>query len=236
MQQELEGLRLYLNKMPLYIISTPIGNLKDITLRAIDTLKGSDIILAEDTRRTYILLNHYNIKEKKLISFNDNNKLQKTPHIIEELKQNKHISMVSDSGTPGISDPGFYLIRESIKNNLQPIPIPGPTASITALISSGFPTDSFTFYGFIPKKEKAKTDFFKEIKNTNKTTIIYESPYRLIKTLKIMSEIIPDREICIAREITKKFEEFIRGTSQQVYNHLKDRAIKGEITIIINKP
>lgn len=221
--------------MPLYVISTPIGNLKDITFRAIETLEQSNLILAEDTRRTFILLNYYNIKNKKLISFNDNNKESKTPFIIDELKLNKIISIVSDSGTPGISDPGFYLVREAIKNNIKIIPIPGPTASISALVSSGFPTDSFIFYGFIPKKEKAKRDFFNEIKNNNKTVIIYESPYRLIKTLKIVEEIMPNREICIARELTKKFEEFIRGTAKEMYEKLKDKIIKGEITIIINR-
>ena len=221
--------------MSLYIISTPIGNLQDITFRAIETLKQSDIILAEDTRRTFILLNHYNIENKKLTSFNDFNKEKKSNYIINELKQNKNISIVSDSGTPGISDPGFYLVRECVRNNIQVIPIPGPTAAISALVSSGFPTDSFVFYGFIPKKEKAKTDFFNEIKNNNKTTIIYESPYRLIKTLKIMSEIIPNREICIARELTKKFEELIRGKVKEIYEKLKDKNIKGEITITINK-
>lgn len=221
--------------MPLYIVSTPIGNLKDITLRALETLKQSQLILAEDTRRTSILLDHYSIKDKKLISFNDNNKLSKTSSIIEDLKQNKEISLVSDSGTPGISDPGFYLVRECVRNNLPVIPIPGPTASIAALTASGFPTDSFTFYGFIPKKEKAKKDFFNEIKANNKTAIIYESPYRLVKTLKIMQEIIPERQICIARELTKKFEEFIRGTTKELYEKLKDKNIKGEITIIINK-
>ncbi|MEA2037753.1 MAG: 16S rRNA (cytidine(1402)-2'-O)-methyltransferase [Nanoarchaeota archaeon] len=220
--------------MPLYIISTPIGNLKDITLRALDALKDSELILAEDTRRTSILLNHYNIKNK-LISFNDYNKEKKTNSIISELKDNKKIGLVSDSGTPGISDPGFYLVRGAVKHGIEIIPIPGPTASIAALISSGFPTDSFIFYGFIPKKEKAKIDFFKEIENNNKTTIIYESPHRLLKTLKTMSEIMPDREICVAREITKKFEEFLRGTTKEIYNKLENRKIKGEITITINK-
>jgi len=219
----------------LYIISTPIGNLKDITLRALDQLKQSDIILAEDTRRTSILLNHYDIKDKQLISFNDNNKERKTPSIITELKQNKDIAIVSDSGTPGISDPGFYLIREAIKNNIKIIPIPGPTALITALTSSGFPTDSFEFYGFIPKKEKAKKELLNKIKQSNKTTLLYESPYRLIKTLKTMQEIMPDKEICIARELTKHFEEFIRGTTKKIYNKLENKLIKGEITIVISK-
>ena len=220
--------------MPLYIISTPIGNLKDITLRAIDTLKESDIILAEDTRRTSILLNHYNIKNKQLISFNDTNKERKTPQIIKEL-ETKNILIVSDSGTPGISDPGFYLIREAVKNNIKVIPVPGPTALISALTASGFPTDSFEFYGFIPKKEKARKDLLNKIKNSNKTTILYESPYRLTKTLKAMNDIMPNKNLCIARELTKKFEEFIRGTSKELYHKLKDKKIKGEITIIIKK-
>ena len=229
----LEGLRLFWSKMPLYIVSTPIGNLKDITLRALETLKEADLILAEDTRRTYILLNHYEIRNKKLISYNDYNKEKVIPKIIEELKNNKKIALVSDSGTPGISDPGFRLIRESIKSNIPIIPIPGATASIAALVSSGFATDSFVFYGFIPKKEKAKKDFFERLPSN--TVIFYESPYRLIKTLKMLAEIIPEREICVGRELTKKFEEFIRGSADEVYENLKDRNIKGEITIIINK-
>ncbi len=221
--------------MPLYIISTPIGNLKDITLRAIETLQRSDLILAEDTRRTSILLNRYKITNKQLTSFNDNNKEKKTPTIIQELKQDKQISLVSDSGTPGVSDPGFYLIREAIKDNIKIIPIPGPTASITALIASGFPTDEFQFYGFLPKKEKAKKDLFKKIKQEQKTTILYESPYRLLKTIKAMQDIFPNKQVCIARELTKKFEEFIRGTPLQLYQELQNKNIKGEITIILSK-
>ena len=143
---------------------------------------------------------------------------------------------MTDSGTPGISDPGFYLNREAIKNGIEIIPIPGPNAALSALISSGFPTDSFIFYGYIPKKEKAKKDFFNKIKNENKTIILYESPYRIIKTLKLLSEIIPERKIYIAREITKKFEEFIRGSSKELYDKLKKREIKGELTLVISKP
>ncbi|MFH2027971.1 MAG: 16S rRNA (cytidine(1402)-2'-O)-methyltransferase [Nanoarchaeota archaeon] len=219
--------------MPLYIVSTPIGNLKDITLRALDVLKESDIILAEDTRRSSVLLNHYGIIGKRVVSFNDFNKEKKTVHILDHLKENKKISIISDSGTPGISDPGFYLIREAIKNDIEIVPVPGATAAITGLIASGFATDSFVFYGFLPKKEKAKMDLFKSIEN--KTAIIYESPYRIIKTLKLMSEMMPEREICVAREMTKKFEEFIRGKAKDVYSRLKDRTVKGEITIVINK-
>lgn len=220
--------------MPLYIISTPIGNLKDITLRAIETLKQSDIILAEDTRRTSILLSHYSIKNKQLISFNDKNKEKKTPSILSILKE-KQVSLVSDSGTPGISDPGFYLIRESIKEKIPIIPLPGPTASISALIASGFPTDSFTFYGFIPKKEKAKKKLLEEIKSSGKTAILYESPYRIIKTLKLIADIMPERSICIAREMTKRFEEFIRGKPKDIYSDMKGKAVKGEITLVVSK-
>lgn len=219
--------------MPLYIVSTPIGNLKDITLRALETLKEADVILAEDTRRTGILLKHYSISYKRMISYNDHNKEKRIPEMIGELKNNKKIAIVSDSGTPGISDPGFSLIRESIRNNLPVVPIPGATASIAALVSSGFATDSFVFYGFIPKKEKAKRDFFNRLPGS--TAIFYESPYRLIKTLKLLAEIIPERDICVARELTKKFEELTRGPASHVYEKLKDRAVKGEITIIINK-
>lgn len=221
--------------MPLYIVSTPIGNLGDITFRAVEIFKEADLILAEDTRRTLILLNHYKIENKKMASFNDFDKEKKTPNIIKELKNNKKIAIVSDSGTPGISDPGFYLVREAVKNNIEVIPIPGATAMVSALVASGFATDSFVFYGFIPKKEKAKKDFFNEIKKSNKTTIIYESPHRILKTLKTMAETIPEKEICLAREITKKFEEFIRGSAKQVYEKLKDKNIKGEITIVIDK-
>ena len=221
--------------MPLYIVSTPIGNLKDITLRALDVLKEADIVVAEDTRRTGVLLHHYDIIGKKLVSFNDFNKEKRTPFIIEELKKERNVALVSDSGTPAISDPGFYIVREAIRNDVQPIPIPGPTAAISALVASGFPTESFVFYGFIPKKEKAKREFFEEINNNHKTTILYESPHRISKTLELLAETIPEREICIAREITKKFEEFIRGTAQEVFQQLKDKTIKGEITIIISK-
>ncbi|MFH1316821.1 MAG: 16S rRNA (cytidine(1402)-2'-O)-methyltransferase [Candidatus Woesearchaeota archaeon] len=220
--------------MTLYLISTPIGNLEDISFRALRILKQVDLILAEDTRRTGILLNKYDIKNRQE-SFNDNNKEKKTRFVIELLKQGKDIALVSDSGTPGISDPGFYLTRECVKNNIVVSPIPGPNAAISALISSGFATDRFTFIGFLPKKEKARSDILNKIKDLNSTFIIYESPYRIQKTLKAMSEIIPDRKICIAREMTKKFEEFIRGNSTELYNNLKNRNIKGEITIVVDK-
>ena len=216
----------------LYIVSTPIGNLKDITFRAIDILREVDLILAEDTRRTGLLLKKWMIKDKQMLSYNDANKTRRTQEAIKLLKEGKDIALVSDSGTPGISDPGFYLVREAVKYNIPISPVPGPAAFISALVCSGLPTNKFEFYGFIPKKENQKKKFFENLKQT--TIVFYESPHRIIKTLKIMNDIIPNRQIVIARELTKKFEEFIRGTVKGVYNKLKDKKLKGEITVIIH--
>ncbi|MCK4589067.1 MAG: 16S rRNA (cytidine(1402)-2'-O)-methyltransferase [Nanoarchaeota archaeon] len=214
----------------LYIVATPIGNLKDITFRAIDVLRNVDLILAEDTRRTGILLKEYKIKGK-MISFNDFNKEKKTASVIEMLKKGKEIALVSDAGTPGISDPGFYLVRECVKGGIKIIPVPGACALISGLVCSGLPTDKFSFFGFIPKKEGKKKEFFKGVSGT---TVFYESPHRLLKTLKLMNEMIPNKNVVIARELTKKFEEFIRGTVAEVYLELKDKKIKGEIVVVIN--
>ncbi|MBW2980752.1 16S rRNA (cytidine(1402)-2'-O)-methyltransferase [Candidatus Woesearchaeota archaeon] len=218
--------------MPLYIVATPIGNLDDVSFRAVKTLEEVDLILAEDTRRTSILLNHYKVKNK-VDSFNDFNKEKKTPTVIELLNKNKKIAIVSDSGTPGISDPGFYLVRECVKNDIKIVPVPGANALITALVSSGFATDKFMFLGFLSKKENQLKKSLLEIKNNNITTIFYESPYRIEKTLKLINQIIPDKKICVARELTKKFEEFIRGTASEILE--KKPKFKGEITVVIGK-
>jgi len=217
----------------LNIVATPIGNLKDITYRAIEILKESDYILSEDTRRTGKLLKHYEI-ENKLISYNDFNKEKKTSHIIKDLKEGKNLSLVTDAGTPGISDPGFYIVRECIKNNIQVTSIPGACAAITAIVASGLPTDKFTFYGFLPKTSGKFEQIINEIKEREETAIIYESPHRIDKTLNRLSKLIPDAKIVIARELTKKFEEFIRGTPQQIIEQTKNRTIKGEIVLLIN--
>ena len=216
----------------LFIVATPIGNLEDITFRAIRILKESDYVLAEDTRQTLKLFKHYEI-ENKLVSFNDYNKERKTPSIINDLNSEKTIAIVSDSGTPGISDPGFYLIRECIRNNIKVSPIPGPTAAISALVSSGLPTDKFTFYGFLPKSKFKVKQILTNIKEKKETAVLYESPHRILKTLTTMSEVIPDKEIVVARELTKKFEEFIRGTPKKILEKIQDRTLKGEITVII---
>lgn len=215
----------------IYIVSTPIGNLKDITLRAIDTLKSVDLILAEDTRRTGILLQNYSIKTK-MISYNDHNKERRTKELEQELKT-KNIALVSDAGTPGISDPGFYLARHCAKNNIETTPIPGASAVLSALVCSGLPTDRFTFLGFIPKGPGKKKDFIDSF--PKHTVIVYESPHRIIDTLEVMSMIIPDRDIVIGRELTKKFEEFIRGTPKELLKELKDKTVKGELVLVIGK-
>ncbi len=216
----------------LYIVSTPIGNLGDISFRAIETLKKCDYILAEDTRRTIVLLKHYSI-EKRLVSFDEFRERKKTQEVIEDLQKGLEIAIVSDSGTPLISDPGFFLVRECIKNKIGISPIPGPTAAIAALSCSGLPADRFTFYGFIPKDNSKRNKMYKEITEREETAILYESPYRLLKTIGEMVQKTPEKEVVIAREITKKFEEFIRGKPKELYEKLSGKKIKGEIVILI---
>ena len=217
----------------LYIVSTPIGNLGDINQRAIDTLRDADLIVAEDTRRTINLLKHLGIGKKRMTSFDRHSEKRKTPYIIAELKEGKNIALVSDSGTPGINDPGEYLIKEAVKEGITVSPIPGPSAIISALVCSGMPTEKFTFYGFAPKKEKQKKKFFEEAKEEKATKIFYESPYRILDTLRLMAELMPDAKICIARELTKMHEEFIRGSAKEVFERMKGKNIKGEMVIIL---
>lgn len=220
--------------MALYIVATPIGNLEDITLRALRVLREVDFILAEDTRRTNKLLSYYKIKNK-IESFNDFNKERKTPYAINLLKDGKNIAIVSDSGTPGISDPGFYLVRECVKNNVKIAPIPGASSVVSALVASGLATNRFSFFGFLPKKESKKRKFLENIGENDETIVLFESPYRLIKTLELMNKVIPYFRIVVAREMTKKFEEFVRGSVIDVCGLLKNKQIKGEIVIILNK-
>jgi 16S rRNA (cytidine1402-2'-O)-methyltransferase len=217
----------------LYIVSTPIGNLEDITFRAIETLKKCDYVLAEDTRRTAVLLSHYNI-EKKLVSFDEFRERKKTQEVIEDLKKGMEIALVSDSGTPLISDPGFVLVRECVKNNIKISPIPGTSAAIAALSCSGLPADKFTFYGFIPKDNSKRNRLYNQIKEREETSICYESPHRIEKTIREISEKIPEKKIVIARELTKKFEEFIRGTPAEVLEQISKKKIRGEIVILIH--
>ncbi len=219
-------------KPGLYIVSTPIGNLKDITLRAISVLGEVDIIACEDTRRSKVLLNYYKIK-KPLISFNDHNKERRTPELIKRMKKGESIALISDAGTPGISDPGFYLIRETIREGLEIVPIPGPSALLSGLVVSGLPCDRFVFEGFLPKREGRKKKRLEALKYEPRTMVFYESPHRLIRTLEDMLSIFSDREVAIARELTKKFEEVMRGRISELLPQLEDGKIKGEVVLIV---
>lgn len=219
-------------KGKLYLVSTPIGNLEDITLRALNVLKQVDLIAAEDTRRTGILLNHYHIPAE-LESYYDHNKRQKTPQLIKKLSQGTDIALVSDAGTPGISDPAFYLVREAVSQNIQIIPIPGPVAAIAALVASGLPTDRFTFEGFLPVKKKRKKKL-ESIAVLEGTIVLYESPHRLIRTLNDLENYCGNRKIAVCRELTKKFEEIVRGPLAEVKETFSQRSsIKGECVLIM---
>lgn len=217
----------------LYVVATPIGNLKDITLRALETLKAVDIIACEDTRRTKILLVHYGIATPQ-ISFYSQNQFKKIPHLIDELKKGKNIALVSDAGTPGISDPGFFLVKKAIEQGLKIETVPGVSSVVAALSASGLPTDGFVFLGFLPRKPGKIKKVFNNIAGLEKTIIFYESPYRIKKTLEIITEIFSrDSDIVICRELTKKFEEFIRGKVSDINEKLPEK-ILGEITVLIS--
>ena len=214
----------------LYLVATPIGNLEDITLRALRILKEVDLIAAEDTRTTLKLLNHFEIN-KPLISYHRHNEEIKKDGLIEKLKEGKDIAIVTDAGTPGISDPGEIIVREAIENNIEVVPIPGACAAINALICSGLDTKEFTFIGFLPLNKKIRKQKLNEIEKENKTLIIYEAPHKLSDTLKDLKNILNDRKIVLAREITKIHEEFIRGNINDIILRSKD--LKGEIILII---
>lgn len=215
----------------LYIVSTPIGNLKDITLRALEVLKSVDLIACEDTRHTKVLLDYYQIK-KPLTSFHSYNKVRKADYLLGLLKQDKSIALVSDSGTPGISDPGVYLIRRAQGENIAITAIPGPTALIVGLILSGLPTNKFIFEGFLPIKSGARQRRLKELLSIDRTVIIYESPHRLIKLLEQIVSFTPNRIIVCARELTKKFEEIKRDKVSTLLGYFKTHTPRGEFIVI----
>lgn len=214
----------------LYIVATPIGNLEDMTFRAINILKNVDIIAAEDTRHTLKLLNHYEIS-KPLISYHRHNEDTKTEVLLKELINGKDIALVSDAGTPGICDPGEEIIKECIEKSIEITPIPGACAMINALICSGISTKEFIFIGFLPLNKKLRKEKLEEIQKANKTLILYEAPHKLESTLKDLKLILEDRKIVLAREITKIHEEFIRGDIDFLIE--KSKEIKGEIVLII---
>ena len=223
-----------INDIKLYIVPTPIGNLDDITLRAINTLKSSDLILSEDTRHAKKLLSHYKISTK-VKSYHLNNEHKKVNEYIKLMLNGKTISLITDAGTPCISDPGFLLVREAIKNEIKITCLPGPTALIPAIVLSGLSSDAFIFEGFLPRKKGRKSKL-KQISQNAMTTIIYESPYRIIKTLSDLSDFLGgDREISVSREISKIYEETFRGSVNDALEHFSDKKIKGEFVICINK-
>jgi len=220
-------------KVSLYVVPTPIGNLGDITLRALDILKSVDSILAEDTRTSGFLLKHYQVS-KPLQSFHIFNEHKALQSVIQKLKEGETMALVSDAGTPGISDPGFLLVRECLKNELKIECLPGATAFVPALVNSGFPTDRFVFEGFLPHK-KGKQTLLKELAEEERTIIMYESPHRLMKTLELMREFFgPERLVSVSRELTKLHEETFRGTIGETLLHFQKKEVKGEIVIVVS--
>lgn len=217
----------------LYIIPTPIGNLKDMTLRALEILEESDIIYCEDSRNTIKLLNHYNIKGN-LISYHEHNEKSKVAEILDNLRENKVISLVSDAGMPGISDPGHIIIKELIKEKLPFEVLPGPSATVTALVLSGLDNEKFSFLGFFPRQNKEREEFYEDIKKRSETMIIYESVHRIVETLKDLSSRFPNRKVAIIREMTKVYEEVTRGTLLEVYDIYREKEnVKGEFVIVL---
>ncbi|MGB8194384.1 MAG: 16S rRNA (cytidine(1402)-2'-O)-methyltransferase [Chitinophagaceae bacterium] len=216
----------------LYIIPSPIGNLKDITLRAIEVLKDVDLILAEDTRTTSRLLNHYQIT-KPLSPYHQHNEHKILQHLIDQLVAGKKMAVVTDAGTPGISDPAFLLVRECVKAGVRVECLPGPTAFVPALVNSGLPLNRFTFEGFLPLK-KGRQTLFKQLAEEERTMVFYESPMRLVKTLEdFITWFGQDRACCVSRELTKMFEENVRGSLRIVCDHFKQKGVKGEIVIVV---
>lgn len=216
----------------LYVVATPIGNLADITLRAIETLKTVDLIAAEDTRHTKILLDRYSIKTPTT-SYFEYNRIQKSDYLLRVLKEGKSVALVSDAGTPGISDPGYKIIRLCIDNDIPVVPIPGPSGLLTALSISGKPLDKFTFEGFLSNKPIRRKKQLKKLRDEERTVILYESPHRILKLLEDILEVYGDIEIVLARELTKKFEELRRERISFLLGHFKSVKPKGEFIVII---
>jgi 16S rRNA (cytidine1402-2'-O)-methyltransferase len=217
----------------LYIVATPIGNLEDITLRALRVLQQADLIACEDTRQTQKLLNHFGI-HKRTVSYHEHNEVARTQELLAELKRGAKIALVSDAGMPGISDPGSVVIREAVQQRIPVVPVPGPSALITALVASGLDTASFRFFGFLPAKSGQRRTFLEGLKNAPETLVFYEAPHRVVETLQdIVAAIGSARQVVIARELSKIHEEFLRGSAQEVLKQLEAREVKGEITLMI---
>ena len=216
----------------LSLVATPIGNLGDITLRALETLKAADVIACEDTRHSLRLLQHYGIS-KPLISYHEHNEARRTAELIEQIAEGKHIAIISDAGLPGISDPGHRLLRACQERGLPYTIIPGPSAVLTALIGSGFDAEPFFYGGFLPVKSGGRERDVLAALAREHTSVFFESPHRLLKTLEVIAHHAPDREICVARELTKTFEEYRRGTAPELLAHYSAKPVKGEIVLVI---
>jgi 16S rRNA (cytidine1402-2'-O)-methyltransferase len=221
----------------LYLVATPIGNLEDITLRALRVLKSADLIACEDTRQTQKLLNHYGTTTRT-ISYHEHNEMTRAAELVVELEQGARIALVTDAGMPGISDPGFHLVTLAIRHHVPVIPIPGASAFLAGLVASGLPTDSFRFSGFLPAKRGQRRKFLETIRDSPRTQVFYEAPHRLKDALEDIVEVLgPQRHVVIAREVTKRHEEFLRGRAGEALEALKARGdVKGEITLLIGKP
>lgn len=216
----------------LYVVPTPIGNLEDLTIRSLNILKTVDLIGAEDTRNTRKLLSHYEV-HCPLTSYHEHSDQSKLDYLVSELKNGKQVAIVSDAGMPGISDPGTVLIQRAIEEDINVVVLPGANAALCALVGSGLPTDQFYFYGFLPRKNKERKQAWDELLKQKSTIILYESPYRLVDTLKELKEHLGNRRMAVARELTKKFEEYIRGSVDEVLEWAKTGIIKGEFCLVV---
>jgi len=216
----------------LYVVGTPIGNLEDITLRALRTLKEVDVIACEDTRQTQQLLNHYSIPTRT-VSYHQHNEMTRAPELILQMEEGSQIALVSDAGMPGISDPGYRLVHLAIRHEIPVIPVPGVSAFVAAISASGLPVDEFRFLGFLPSKKSARRKGLKLLADSSKAVIFYEAPHRLVEMLGDLLEVLGDRTAVVAREVTKAHEEFLRGTVSEVLEAIKRQPVKGEITVIL---
>jgi 16S rRNA (cytidine1402-2'-O)-methyltransferase len=217
----------------LYVVATPIGNLSDITLRALEVLRGVDLVAAEDTRHSGLLLKHFEIK-KPFISYHKHNEAARAAELVGRLARGENVALITDAGTPGLSDPGLRLIRECVNHELPFTIVPGPSSILIALLGSGFFTEKFSFRGFLPVKSGRRERELRTAAEHEETTIFFESPYRLVKTLRACNTIMPDRQLCIGRELTKKFEEFRRGTAAELLAHYEAHPAKGEMVLVVS--
>jgi len=216
----------------LYIVSTPIGNLEDMTLRALRVLSQVDLVAAEDTRHTGLLLQRYEV-HNQLTSYHDHNKEKKTPKLISFLKSGRSIAMVSDAGTPGISDPAFYLVRAAVREGIEVVPVPGPSAFLAALVGSGLPTARFVFEGYLPQTQPKRLKKLESLKEEERTIIFYESRHRLKQVVEDILVTFGDRPMVLARELTKKFEEIFRGKTSEILTHISSKSVRGEVVILV---